>query len=178
MVVWSLYVIVAGCYSAEGAKNVSWRLRSLLWGWGSPTMTFTDKFVYMAHHFILLRLNPFGLRVDSEESWFEHSMSWFRVWLSAEGAENVSWPWVPPLRGCCGLTITFTGKFLYMSHDFILLWLNPFGLRVDRKGWWFVKYMSWLRICLSGEAAKNVLWPWLSPLWRWGSLSITFNDNF
>ena len=31
--------------------------------------------LYMAHHFILLRLNPFGLRVDREGWWFEHSMS-------------------------------------------------------------------------------------------------------
>ena len=29
----------------------------------------------MAHHFILLRLNPFGLRVDRKGWWFEHSMS-------------------------------------------------------------------------------------------------------
>ena len=36
---------------------------------------FTGKFVYMAHHFILPRLNPFGLRVDREGWWFEHSMS-------------------------------------------------------------------------------------------------------
>ena len=27
---------------------------------------YTDKFVYMAHHFIMLRLNPFGLRADRE----------------------------------------------------------------------------------------------------------------
>ena len=37
------------------------------------TMTFTSKFVYMAHHFIMLRLNPFNLRADREGSWFEHS---------------------------------------------------------------------------------------------------------
>ena len=24
-----------------------------------------------------------------------------------------------------------------MAHHFILLRLNPFGLRVDREGWWF-----------------------------------------
>ena len=29
--------------------------------------------VYMAHHFILLRFNPFDLRVDMEGWWFEHS---------------------------------------------------------------------------------------------------------
>ena len=29
-------------------------------------MTSTGKFVYMAHHFILLRLNPFGLGIDWE----------------------------------------------------------------------------------------------------------------
>ena len=36
-------------------------------------MTSTGKFVYMAHHFILLWLNPFGLRADREGRWFEHS---------------------------------------------------------------------------------------------------------
>ena len=29
----------------------------------------------LAHHFILLRLNPFDLRVDREGWWFEHSVS-------------------------------------------------------------------------------------------------------
>ena len=38
------------------------------------TMAFTGKFIYMAHHFIMLRLNPFGLRVDWEGWWFEHSV--------------------------------------------------------------------------------------------------------
>ena len=32
----------------------------------------------MAHHFIMLRLNPFGLRVDREGWWFEHSVSYCR----------------------------------------------------------------------------------------------------
>ena len=44
----------------------SWPWLSLLCGWDSLNMTFTSKFVYMAHHFILLRLNPFDLRVDKE----------------------------------------------------------------------------------------------------------------
>ena len=61
-------------------------------------MAFTGKYVYMAHHFILLWLNHFGLRVDREKWWFEHSM-WFQACLTAEGAENVSWLWIFPLRG-------------------------------------------------------------------------------
>ena len=32
-----------------------------IYGWGSLTIAFTGKFVYMAHHFILLRLNPLDL---------------------------------------------------------------------------------------------------------------------
>ena len=36
-------------------------------------MAMTGKFVYMANHFILLRLNPFDLGVDREPQWFEHS---------------------------------------------------------------------------------------------------------
>ena len=34
--------------------------------------------------------------------------------LSAEGAKNVSWPWLSPLRGWGGLTMVFTGKFVYI----------------------------------------------------------------
>ena len=33
--------------------------------------------------------------------------------------------------------MALTGKFAYMAHHFILLWLNAFGLRVDMEGWWF-----------------------------------------
>ena len=36
-------------------------------------MAYIVKFVYMAHYFILLRLNPFDLRVDWEGWWFEDS---------------------------------------------------------------------------------------------------------
>ena len=54
------------CLSEEGDKNVSWHWLSPLRGWDSLSMAFTGKFVYMAHHFILLRLNPFDLRVDRE----------------------------------------------------------------------------------------------------------------
>ena len=43
--------------------------------WDSLAMAFTGKFVFMSHHFILLQLSPFGLRVDGERWWFEHSMS-------------------------------------------------------------------------------------------------------
>ena len=125
------------CLSAEGAKNVSCPWLSSLRGCRSLTMALTGKFAYMAHHFILLRLNPFGLRVDREGWWFEHSMSWLRVCLSAEGAKNVSWPRLSPLRGCGSLTMASTSKFVYMAHHLILLWLSAFGLRVDTEGWWF-----------------------------------------
>ena len=74
-----------------------------------------------AHHFILLRLNPFGLRVGREEWWFEHSMSWLRVCLSAESAKNVSWPWLSPLRGWGSLTMTSTGKFVYI-YNFLYIY--------------------------------------------------------
>ena len=74
-------------------------------------------FVYMAHHFILLRLNSFGLRIDREGWWFEHSMSELRVCLSAEGAKNVSWYWLSLLWGWGSLTMAFTHKFVctYLS---------------------------------------------------------------
>ena len=68
----------------------------------------------MAHHFILLQLNPFDLRVDREGWWFVHSVSKLRVCLSAEGAKNVSWTWLSPLRGWGSLTVAFTGEFVYI----------------------------------------------------------------
>ena len=40
------------------------------------------------------------------------------------------------------LTMTFTGKFVHMAHDFILLCLSAFGLRFDREGWWFEHSVS------------------------------------
>ena len=85
-------------------------------------MAFTGKFsfVYMAHHFILLRLNPFDLRFVREGWWFQHSMSQLWVCSSAEGAKKSSWPWLSLLRGWGKLTMTFTVKFffLYMAHHF------------------------------------------------------------
>ena len=62
------------CLSTEGPKNVSWPQLSLLGGWGSLTMTSTGKFVYLAQHFNLLQLNPFGLGVDREGFLFENSV--------------------------------------------------------------------------------------------------------
>ena len=130
------------CASTEGARNVSWPWLSPYPRWGSLTTTSTGKFVYMAHHFILLRNNPFGLRVDSGGWWFEHSMYKLRVCLSAEGAENVFWPWLFAIRGCGSLTMTSTFKFVCMAHHFIFLLLNPFGLMFDSEGWWFEHSMS------------------------------------
>ena len=46
---------------------------SPLRGWCSLTMACTGKFVYMADHFILLRLNLIDLSADREGWWFEHS---------------------------------------------------------------------------------------------------------
>ena len=60
---------------------------------------FIYKFVYMAHHFILLRLNPFDLRVDREESWFEPLYVIIAGLLASRAYKNVSWPWLSPLRG-------------------------------------------------------------------------------
>ena len=32
--------------------------------------------------------------------------------MLAEGAKNVSWPWLSPFRGWVSLTMAFTGKFV------------------------------------------------------------------
>ena len=159
--------------SAEGAKIISYFWLSPLRRWGSLIMTSIGKCVYMAHHFILLRLNRFALRVDREGWWFEHSMSQLQVRLSADCAKTVSWHWLAPLRGWGSLTMTPTGIFAYMAHHFMLLWLKSFGVMVDREGWQFEHSMSWLRVCLSADGAKNLSRFWLFPLRRWGSLTMT-----
>ena len=69
-------------------------------------------------------------------------MSQLPVCLSAEGSKEVSWFWLCPLRGWGSLTMTSSGKFVCMAHHFILLWFNPFGLRVDNEGWWLEHCMS------------------------------------
>ena len=41
------------CLSAKGAINVSWPWLSLIRGWGSLTMAFTSKFIYIYYIYIL-----------------------------------------------------------------------------------------------------------------------------
>ena len=101
------------CLSAEGSKNVPWPWLSPLRGWGSLNIVLTGKIVDMAHHFILLRFNPFDLKVGREGWLFEHSVSQLWVRLSAESAKNFSCPWLSPLQGWGSLTMAFTGKFVY-----------------------------------------------------------------
>ena len=88
-----------------------------------------------------------------------------------------TWPWLSPLRGWDSLTMTFTGKFVYLSHHFNLLQLYRCDLRVDREGWWFENSVSQSRVCLSAEGTKNVSWHWLSPLGGWDSLTMAFTGK-
>ena len=55
-----------GFFSAQGCKKLSWPWLSPLRGSCSLTMIFTGNLVYIAHNFILLQLNSFGLTVDQE----------------------------------------------------------------------------------------------------------------
>ena len=73
------------------------------------------NFMYITHHFILLRLNHFGLGVDRTGCWFQNFVSQVRFCVLAEGAKNVSWPQLSPFRGQGSLTMAFTGKFVYIS---------------------------------------------------------------
>ena len=73
------------------------------------------------------------------QSWVQHEVvrsNPTRANFVAEGARNVSWPWLSPLQGWGSLTLASTSKFLYMVHHFILLWLNHVGRSVDRKSGW------------------------------------------
>ena len=115
-------------------------------------MAFTGKFVCMAHHFILLRLNPFDLRVDKERWWFEHSLSQLRVCLSAEGAKNLSWPWLSPLRGWGSLTMTSTGKFVY-----IYIYIKQQLAVAIIVFHYFISVVLWLLICKVCNFARKRL---------------------
>ena len=42
----------------------------------------------------------------------------------------------------------------------------------------YIYIASYLRVCLSTESAKNVSWPWLSPLRGWGSVTMAFTCKF
>ena len=55
--------------------------------------THTHIYIYLA------TAKPFDLNDDREGWWFEHSVSWLQVSLSAEGAKNVSWSSLSPLQG-------------------------------------------------------------------------------
>ena len=107
---------------AEDAENVSQPWLSPVQDWGSLTVTVTDKFRYMAHHFILLWFNPLGLTVGREEWWFKHCVSQFCDSLSAKVAENVSWPWLSAVQGSGSLTVTINDKFGYMFTTAQSLW--------------------------------------------------------
>ena len=168
------------CLSAECSKNVSQPWLSLLREWGSLTMTFTGKFVYIwltsSTCYGSIRLTLGLIEMDSGLSTLV-SQLW--VCLSAEGSKNVSWPWLSPLRGWCCLTIAFTGKFVY-------IWLTissccgsiPLTLGLIGRDGSLSTLVLKLWVCLSAEGAENVSWPWISPLRGWGSLTMTFTGIF
>ena len=81
-------------------------------------MALNRKLVYMAYHFILLRLNLFDLQVDREGWEFEHSVSYWQVCLSADGAKTLPGPGYLRSNDKGSLTMIFTGKFVY-AYDYI-----------------------------------------------------------
>ena len=108
-------------------------------------MSLTDKFVYMAHHFILLRFNPFDLSLgfigrDGGLSTLCHSCR-----FPCQQRVLKTFPGPGYLHSKDGVfRICHLLANLYMADHFILLRLNPFdlSLRVDRKGWWFEHSVS------------------------------------
>ena len=119
-----IYIIILRVFlSVEGAKNVFCLLR----GWGRLAMAFSGKFLYMAHHFILLQLNPFELRVDREGLWFEHSCVIVAGFLISRGCQKRFLAPAILLRGWVNLTMAFTGNFIYMAFLFLLCYLFLFS---------------------------------------------------
>ena len=49
----------------------------------------------------------------------------------AEGAKNVSWPWLSPLRGSGSLTMAFTGKFVHIYiYIYIYIYICIYIIRM------------------------------------------------
>ena len=71
---------------------------------------FTAKFVYVyvAHYFILLRLNPFDLSVDRQGWWFEHSVSQLGFDYQQRVLNMFPGPGYLRPRGSSSLTMAFT----------------------------------------------------------------------
>ena len=146
MVIRALCVMVAGLIISRGFWKRFLAQAIFASRMGYLTLAFTGKFLYLAHNFILLGHNVSGFGVDREGWWFEHSVSWFWVWLSVGVARNVSWHWLSPLWWWGSLIVAFTGKFVCVAHHFILLQHNAFGFGVDREGGRFKHPVSWLRV--------------------------------
>ena len=112
---------------------------------GPGYLHFEDGVVWLRHWLVNLYIwltisscynsIPLALGLLGRDSILSTLVSKLRVCLSTEGAKNISWLWLSPLRGWSSLIMALTGKFVYMAHNFILLRLDPFGLRVDREGW-------------------------------------------
>ena len=57
-------------------------------------------------------------------------VSQLQVCLSAEGAINVSWPWLSLIRGWGSLTMAFTSKFIYIY--IIYIYYRQIDRQIDR----------------------------------------------
>ena len=71
--------------------------------------------------------------------------------MSGEDAKNIYCPGYFPSKDEGNLTMIFTSIFVYIPHHLIVLQLNPFGLRVDREGWWFEHSMSFVGLNVPRE---------------------------
>ena len=120
---------------------------------------------------------PFTLELTRRDGGLSTLCHSCEVGLSAEGNQNVLWPWLSLLQGWDILAMTFTGKFVYVTHYFIFLLLNLFDITVDMVGWWFKYSILQLRVYLSAGDAKKVSWLWPFPLQWWVSLTMAFTDK-
>ena len=83
----------------------------VVWLWHLLVNLYIWLIISSCYHSILLTLGLIGR--DGGLRTLCHSCGW-RVCLSPEGAKNVSWSWLSPLRVWGSLTMAFTGKFIYI----------------------------------------------------------------
>ena len=83
----------------------------VVWLWHLLVNLYIWLIISSCYRSILLTLGLIGR--DGGLRTLCHSCGW-RVCLSPEGAKNVSWSWLSPLRVWGSLTMAFTGKFIYI----------------------------------------------------------------
>ena len=107
-------------------------------------------------------------------------MSQLRICLSAQGAKNVSWPWLSPLAGWGCLTMASTGKFVDICISYLLI-IRDCGLSTLCHSCRFACQQRLIKTfpgsgCLHSEDGVVWLWDQLVNLYIWLAISSCYSS--